>query len=627
MRGISIPTGPPQTVPTQPPFTRQEGQLEQHSQVQRDQGSTPQLPHLALDPVFNHEGQTSTSSEQRRLIPIITERNGRGDTGPGIQGILQRPFLPLGPVDEVVPEQRTLLNEPVTASAISDAEPYHNGRKSVDSARVGTGSRPDSKLEHASVGPVNQRSGDGGSVRSFDPPGTTSAGFPDLERPNISPQLEQGPRVTGPRSNSLSATLGPVQPQNTSEKLVEDARTPQVESPVHSFSNDAAQLKSPDVESISPNPYTLQPSTQTAAALFPPSSSSAITLPSPYSMAGISSSQTIIFSPPPVQHPIQVSHPEPVPSAPDGDIINEAGALYYMQELQESTVPITTSNTPVPDSASDYSEFIPSSRQPISQSPQPAPLRSQKKSNSSLADPILSAGSVSGHMPRVTRGHMNVPDLDVKQSQPLSYSVASTQQMADAHGQHHGQPFEDDHADVLAALTFLETQDARKYSEDSPQPSSLAHVSPSPTGDSRDDFQSSVDGNAQYRSSFAPSKKASERLAKSQAQQAAHQAAVSRPGRSSARPKIRESGAWNESSDEEEDGDDDEDDDEDVDSDLEPAPPSRSVAHDRTSSANLGLPSGNIRPLSPYGPTADFAQRPPRHLSQPHPGQTGPSYG
>ena len=189
----------------------------------------------------------------------------------------------------------------------------------------------------------------------------------------------------------------------------------------------------------------------------------------------------------------------------------------------------------------------------------------------------------------------------------------------------------DENADALAALTFLERDEANAASKLPPQvrrrPTSgtegevhdtpQVHVTPSDDGDDVSRDSGSYEG--KYRSSFAPSKQATQRLAKSQAQQAAHQAAVHRPGKNGGangkgKRRVRQ-GSWVESSDEEEEEDEDEDD-EDVDSDGDPIAPKRGQGSEL--GQNLGKLSARG---SPYGSTTDLHQlgqgRPQRHLPRP----------
>lgn len=134
----------------------------------------------------------------------------------------------------------------------------------------------------------------------------------------------------------------------------------------------------------------------------------------------------------------------------------------------------------------------------------------------------------------------------------------------------------DDHTvDALAALSFLEQQDGpvdapsraraasstsdkQKASVAAPQPPQILEPedrAPSPPGAS---------SQQQYRSSFAPSKSAAERKARSQAQQAAHDAAVHTPGRPNGRQRAKQrEGGWESSEEEEEDEEEEDDDDDD----------------------------------------------------------------
>ena len=203
-------------------------------------------------------------------------------------------------------------------------------------------------------------------------------------------------------------------------------------------------------------------------------------------------------------------------------------------------------------------------------------------------------------------------------------------------GQHY-----DDNSDALAALTFLERNEAAPKPPPPPPQESRGptsgsevdaydtppvHVTPS---DSRDDVsQDSGSYEGKYKSSFAPSKQAARRLAESRAQQAAHQIAVHRPGKSGGtngkgKRKVRQDG-WAESSDEEED--DEDEDDEDVDSDGDPVAPGRSQGPGVGPGQNFGKLSAQG---SPYGSTTDLNQfeqsRPQRHL--PRPPSPGRGYG
>lgn len=191
----------------------------------------------------------------------------------------------------------------------------------------------------------------------------------------------------------------------------------------------------------------------------------------------------------------------------------------------------------------------------------------------------------------------------------------------------------DDNSDALAALTFLERDEANANERARPTSGPKAHTYETPPvqvtpSESRDDVsQDSGSYEGKYKSSFAPSKQATQRLAKTQAQQAAHQAAAHRPGKSGGangkgKRGVHQNG-WAESSDEEEEEEEDEDD-EDVDSDGDP------VAQRRGQGPGPGQNLGKLSAQgSPYGSSTDLNHpgqgRPQRNL--PRPPSPGHGYG
>jgi CCR4-NOT transcriptional complex subunit CAF120 len=203
-------------------------------------------------------------------------------------------------------------------------------------------------------------------------------------------------------------------------------------------------------------------------------------------------------------------------------------------------------------------------------------------------------------------------------------------------------PYDDDNAEALAALTYLDMADLQDVST-SPTPPTPQLRSPiiTPPSVERPRFQLS-DGpsipstmsssdSVPYRSSFAPSSKVAERIMKVQAQQAAHEAAKHRPGRANGKKKAKTTaaGAWGESSDEEDDEEEDDDEDE-VDSD--PEVPMRGP---QSSSSQQGFSSSSSSrpPLSSQYGTSDSNVggppshlRPPRHLPPVPPGRPGKCY-
>ena len=203
----------------------------------------------------------------------------------------------------------------------------------------------------------------------------------------------------------------------------------------------------------------------------------------------------------------------------------------------------------------------------------------------------------------------------------------------------------DDNSDALAALTFLERDEANASLKPSPRatlqdragptsgPKANTHDTPPvqiTPSESRDDVsQDSGSYEGKFKSSFAPSNQATRRLANTQAQRAAHQAAVHRPGKSGSangkgKKRVRQ-GGWAESSDEEEEEDEDEDD-EDVDSDGDPVTQRRGQGSGSGPGQNLGKLSTQN---SPYGSSTDLNQpgqaKPQRHL--PRPPSPGRGYG
>ncbi|KAF8896461.1 hypothetical protein BD779DRAFT_1496046 [Infundibulicybe gibba] len=147
--------------------------------------------------------------------------------------------------------------------------------------------------------------------------------------------------------------------------------------------------------------------------------------------------------------------------------------------------------------------------------------------------------------------------------------------------------------DALAALSYLDVDDDEKTA--SPPMTKVAPLNVR-TSDRRDTSSPqpvsavSTSSSQPFKSSFAPSKQALERMAKAQAQQEAHHAAVHKPGRANGKkkPKVVDKGAWGESSDEEEEEEEEE---EDVDSDDPPQ-----TNRQPTPSSGLNSSNASTRP-------------------------------
>lgn len=321
---------------------------------------------------------------------------------------------------------------------------------------------------------------------------------------------------------------------------------------------------------------------------------------------------------PPVPMALPTSQPKStiraVPKEEPHDLAQEAaGALYYMQQFepehqqqrsQARRVPTTISEDDDETSSESESSPKPSasrSPQPIagpSSPPKSPPVRKSTPmaferlptAVSPIPDDRQSPASrqkALGRKPSGARAPATVNRRYTGESSLSSHHLAAeeeeTQTDEDTDEEDQGtpppppprlrkamSPTSDDDADALAALSYLDTNDAPP----TPPPVIIEPLKPrSAVGDpSSNNPADGSDASATYRSSFAPSKQAAERKAKAQAQQAAHHAATHKPGRANGKRKSRVGGAWNESSEEEEEEDDDDDD---ADSDAEPSPVNR----------------------------------------------------
>ena len=189
---------------------------------------------------------------------------------------------------------------------------------------------------------------------------------------------------------------------------------------------------------------------------------------------------------------------------------------------------------------------------------------------------------------------------------------------------------EDPDADAFAALTFLEqhsddTSAAPSGPSTAASPPSHPREGPPTISEPYDVLLPNSEGEnaSAYRSSFAPSKNAMQRKARTEAQQAAHEAATHRPGRGTGKQKEKPKtvGTWGYSSEDEEEEEEEEEEDDDVDSDGQPV-----VLRDDRSASNYTA-SVNQRSLvsSPRGPSpltggvdapspSQQIPRPPRNL-------------
>jgi CCR4-NOT transcriptional complex subunit CAF120 len=355
--------------------------------------------------------------------------------------------------------------------------------------------------------------------------------------------------------------------------------------------------------------------------------------------------------PPPKFDQILTQTNQDMPREETHDISDVAGALYYIHELDQESV---ETNPQPPES--DNRELSSETDSDIPQAPQyiqpiitplrpkgasPPPQRTSPRSlphvdTSQLRrppnQPIPRTPTLdSGGPDRRPAGARAAPGSNRQDAStwgiqpPRNLSIRSDRNIESGNMSH----LEDPDADALAALTFLERHEHGPLdvpvSVTSSPPTAISplpqpHQLPPAIVEPEMRFQTSEFENASaYRSSFAPSKNAMQRKARTEAQQAAHEAATHRPGRASGRTKNRHkpSGVWGDSSEEEEE--EEEEDDEDVDSDGQPTAPrdDRSVSN-YAPSANQRSQYSSPRGPSPLpsgdAPSNQVHTRPPRNL-------------
>lgn len=631
MNGINPPQGarlvPPaagQGPPTLPPlpnvgFGDNRGQQVPQSalQTQPPPGNGPlslQLPPLSFDADLMNANLRV--GEDRRALSPITEQSApfegrpisREQSSASIPGEKPLPVA-AAPFPRTIPEEPiSILRQPLVTSPITSSPPpdLTMERKSVDSyGQKSPNSRPDSKL---SPGPSQIAYAHSRSSSS----NPSSPAFPpESVRQATSPEPRVSPPSTPPRF--AAATPHVFSPPRTASPLraTSPARSEILPMPDYPHTPSSARI----VPDRSISQISIPTSLHTIATpTVPP-------VPSPQPLHSPISS-----SPPPT-----VVH-EKKPSLND-DILGDAGAaLFYMQHMHQQDsdmTPISKRGPPPPvlpsaddDEDEDDDEDSESESEPYTPPPRIAaisPLRAQKgpPPSASPQPPAVPVKTPPPVPPAAERSSVRVGDafaasrpggplrnkpsgaraapatrmsalLQNTSVQPLSptpSTTTTTPSAADSPDDKnkmvvvHPENYEDHNADALAALSFLEQ-------EDRPAPSPVPRTPPPPkasaSGATSPPLPEVIETPASPsysrsqpaevpRSSFAPTRLAAERKAKSQAQQAAQLAAAHRPGKTNGRNRIRQKdvGAWGDSSDEEEDDEEDEDD-EDVDSDAEP---------------------------------------------------------
>ncbi|KAI0685511.1 hypothetical protein BC835DRAFT_1421155 [Cytidiella melzeri] len=358
--------------------------------------------------------------------------------------------------------------------------------------------------------------------------------------------------------------------------------------------------------------------------------------------------------------------PPPPPKDSNTDISREAGALYYMRNIEQVNKP-RAQLPPSPggesesesESGSAYSPLPTENRRaavsPISTNSANSPDTTisttggyfTPRASVAYSSPLLSqSGPTRGTPGRRPSGARAAPvsqthapaqrdrqpplpppqdvDEDDEQISEEQYSEETGRvphqlppRMAAA-----AQHDDAEAADALAALSFLAREELTQ-----PQPEMPSQVySPTsppqqPAAETRD-TSSPASHEGPMRSTFAKSK-AAQRKAQSDAQKAAQHAAAHVPGRANGKgkKKMQDAGAWGESSDEEEEEEDD-DDDEDADSDEEP-PQKQAGKVDRRQPGQAGqdsyFPPRSASPMAPPPEQNGYpasARRFPRDLPQ-----------
>jgi len=331
-------------------------------------------------------------------------------------------------------------------------------------------------------------------------------------------------------------------------------------------------------------------------------------------------------------------------SSPDRThgIYDEAGALYYLHQSEHDS--LDANPEPAREEYEDLSPRSHASQYVI------VPLRPKTAS-----PPPQTASSGHFSLPSIDTVHRKPPIQPLPRTPTLDYGLGlverrpagaraapvsnrqdsvSSSVSASAHPQRNlstrivgnvqqgnMSQVEDPDADAFAALTFLE-QNGDDTSA-APAPLSTAASPPSHPREGPPTISEPTpegENTSVYKSSFAPSKNAMQRKARTEAQQAAHEAATHRPGRGTGKPKDKPKtvGTWGDSSEEEEEEEEEEDDD--VDSDGQPVAlrDDRSVSN-YTASVNHRSLVPSPRGPSPLtsgvdAPPPQAIPRPPRNL-------------
>ena len=590
--------------------------------------SLPQLPPLGF-------GSSDPEVTHRTLTPIV--ESSPSERNPTLPVVLGAPAVnPPQQSDSPAPLSREIQSEDQVPTSTSPAPPV-----SPPSAYTPTdvASTPISLTR----GPSGASAQNATVAMPIPETGTSVVEGVSSEQPSNNEgqdaQVDGGPAASTPSLQSSAASPPPLSPANSSN-------------PPASVSPGLAPPRTPSPKfSVLTSPHSMLDSpTRAIGGPFGSStdrlSRQSETPPTPLRAATVPPSK--------LQEPIQ----ESTPPSREGtlDIYDEAGAMFYIHHLQQGSLEVDS--RPLPDfngrDVSSESEGVASQLAHHAQ-PTVAPLRTR----GSTSPPPQSTSTTHSQTLSIDTLHRKPPIQQLPRTPTLDYGPdrrpfgaraapvsnnqtftsathslrnASTRSNTSDSNMQHGNTthLEDPDADALAALTFLERHDD-DVPPTAPVPSSPTIRPPVASSPSQPQQPPTIvepevrspspesESASLYKSSFAPSKNAMQRKARSEAQQAAHEAATHRPGRGTGKTKSKSkaAGVWEDSSEEEEE---DEEEDEDVDSDGEPV-----AARDDRSVSNYAASANNHRSQysEPRGPSPLASgdatsyqphSRPPRHL-------------
>ncbi|KAI0635974.1 hypothetical protein C8Q77DRAFT_1155712 [Trametes polyzona] len=617
-------------------------------------GDSLQLPPLSFDSTPMHEDRSGAATDlDRRPLTPITERSvpmeaaSRSLSGGGSQET--KGHTTASPPQATIPEEPpSILNQPLVTSPTATSPPPEFGRRSVESLGQVSGSRPDSKLSQRPglVANVPSRSS---SDHPSSPPPVEKPVSPE-PRQNIPPRFQSPRALSPPRTASPLRATSPPQPQPQS-KEVEPAPSETAVRIVPPRSMSQASIPTSLYNNATPTSRaghgTLDQSRDKPAPPLPSQTQS----PPPAPQENTNEADDILgdagaalFY---MQHMQQQDAPGPAPvrkrgpppkappSEDEDETASESDSEPYTPPPRAAVSPLRVRHTSPPPSEAQSPPAVPA-KSPVPRSGPAADQRVSTPASSVQEAPAASrpsnlrnrpsgarAAPASSRMSAYLQNSFSPPQTPDETATDTT-TTAPTTDKEDNHNdkEHemaaavhdpappaHEHGFDENAADALAALSFLEREERPAPPPAAPQsPSQTTRVTSPPTSPPLPEVTTTPASPSQTRtapseprSSFAPTRLAAERKKKSEAQQAALQAAAHRPGKANGRKrKPQDTGAWGESSEEEEEEEEEEDDD-DVDSDDEPAPRRTSVSDQASAAGHGAPPSTGAR--SPYAQT------------------------